>query len=93
MKMRFCPQCASLSLSQIGNGEIECTVCHYKGVAAEGSMDEMNALKKSFDRIKLKTVDFAPKKISGNELLKKENELGEKLKSMKGRKSDDFEIL
>jgi len=76
------------------NGTTECARCHFLGEFREGSMDEINEFQKTHKSVfsgqgALNTASAAVKgpAPSGN------TELKNKLNSLKGKKTDDFEIL
>ena len=86
MKMQYCSACASIDLKQLPSGLYECPRCKFVGKALEGSMDEINAFKTSLKRRSSEPVISPP-------LSQSKNEFKEKLDSLKGKKTDDFEIL
>ncbi|MFH1256060.1 MAG: hypothetical protein V1494_02090 [Candidatus Diapherotrites archaeon] len=93
MKMRFCPQCASLEVSPNGLGGYRCRKCHYSGEIREGSVDELNALKKRVnDRNKAKMTvveEPKPKDIRPTDL-RARNLMAKKIAP---KKTDDWEII
>ena len=89
MKMKYCPQCGAVDMKALKTGLFECERCKYVGEPKEGGMDEINRL-----RTAMKYGSSSKANPSGDSLKQgSSNELKEKLQSMKGRKSEDFEIL
>ena len=89
MKHRFCPSCGSLDMKRLPTGMEECLRCKYRGEFKEGSMDEINAFRKS-------AKASAQSAQQGNiqpPLQKGPSALKEKLSSLKGKKTDEFEIM
>ncbi|MEM4257019.1 MAG: hypothetical protein QXZ13_04155 [Candidatus Diapherotrites archaeon] len=85
MKFKYCPKCGSMSfVKQLGNDK--CVKCNFVGIMSEGAMDEINAFQKSLKSGKNNFVNTNPK--PGNL-----NYLKEKMNSLKGKSTDDFEIL
>ncbi len=92
MKHRYCPSCGSLDMKRLINGAEECLRCRFKGEFREGSMDEINSFRKGLKSSG--TAVSAPSK--GREAgigPATGTQLKQKLDSLKGKKTDDFEIL
>ena len=96
MKHIYCPTCGSLDSKRLAIGGMECLRCKFKGVFREGSMDEINAFRKAMrpavssgnsEIMMPKSPSGEPRQVPSNA------ELREKLKSLKGKKTDDFEII
>lgn len=74
-------------MKRLVSGMEECTRCKYRGAFKEGSMDEINSFKKS---LKSGITPAAPREINTGTT---NAQLKAKLKSLKGTKTDDFEII
>ncbi len=87
MQFTYCPQCGSMDFMSAPNGK-QCRKCHYQGPMSEGPMDKVNEIRKR-----------APKSVSSSPTKPAENasasmkELAEKLKSLKGKSTEDAEFL
>ncbi|MBU0636467.1 hypothetical protein KKE06_05565 [Candidatus Micrarchaeota archaeon] len=91
MKFHYCSKCAGVDLKRLSNGNQECLRCHFTGEAREGAMNEINAFKKQLDLEK----SHEPKEQSfskQSEDPKKDSEWQKKLGSLKGKRTEDFEI-
>lgn len=86
MLHKYCPSCASLDIRIVGNGIEECGKCRHRGDFREGAMDEINSFKKSLGR-GIPDAQPGQGKQSAREGLKA------RLNPLKGKKTDDFEIL
>ncbi|MFH0954704.1 MAG: hypothetical protein V1777_01215 [Candidatus Micrarchaeota archaeon] len=91
MKMKYCPQCARMDMKRLQTGDHECIWCHYQGTPREGAIDEINAYKRN---IKSGTCPaITPSAGTGIKTDISPGQLKQKLDSLKGKKTDDFEIL
>lgn len=86
MLHKYCPGCGSLDF-RMENGLPICIRCGYKGKFNEGGMDEINDFQRSLKARGHQTQMPTEKKVPTNAELKK------KLDSLKGKKTDDFEII
>ncbi len=86
MQLKYCPQCGNMDFVSAANGLV-CTLCHFGGPMAEGPMDKINEVRKKA-RSNLQNI---PKLIPSTSQSMKE--LAEKLKSLKGKSSEDAEFL
>ncbi len=90
MKFKYCPQCGSMDIKVNALKQETCERCRYSGSMNEGAMDEINRFQKSLKsgaRGNLNKNEFLSQKIDSASQLK------EKMKSLKGRTTDDFEII
>ncbi len=95
MKHKFCPQCGSLDSKRLVSGMEECLRCKFKGDFKEGSMDEINAFRKSKRPAPEPAASSSagePKQTFRPQLGTSNKELKEKLKSLKGKSTGDYEI-
>ncbi len=92
MKFKYCPQCAAIDMKRLANGSEECIRCHYIGTPREGPMNEINAYKQ---QIKSGATRAPPSEAGPQKgLVGLSNSSQEqKLKSLKGKRTEDFEIL
>ncbi|HLC78897.1 MAG TPA: hypothetical protein VJG83_00565 [archaeon] len=91
MMHKYCPSCGSLDTKKLENGMEECSRCNFRGEMREGGMDQINALKRS-----IKASGSAPKTTLSSKPeseIKTNSQLKNKLNSLKGKKTDDFEII
>lgn len=87
--MKYCPQCARMDLKRLPDGDFQCAWCKFKGTPREGAMDEINSYKQSIKSggspvmtgPGIKNPEISP------------SMLKQKLESLKGKKTDDFEIM
>lgn len=93
MKFKYCPQCAAIDMKRLPNGTEECIRCHYVGTVMEGAMHEINAYKQQLKSGAVRTMAADSKDTSSSELGLSQARMQEKLKSLKGKKTEDFEIL
>ncbi len=124
MRLKYCPECASIDMKYLNGTLYRCNKCNYEGESREGAIDEINRMAKSIrarhtstlDAFRQKAVESAPAPVqpAPNEpLAPKEQfapiekpshpesgarlnqpmQLKERLRAMKGKKSDHFEIL
>ena len=93
MMHKYCPQCGSLDSKRLVTGMEECLRCKFRGDFREGSMDQINSLRKA------KSPAPEPVSSPGSQqsfkpaLGTSNKELKEKLKALKGKSTDDFEII
>jgi hypothetical protein len=90
MKFKYCPQCGSMDIKVNALRQETCERCRYTGPMNEGAMDEINRFQKNLksgSRGNLNKTEFFPKKEDSSSQLK------EKMKSLKGKSTDDFEII
>ena len=87
--MKYCPQCARMDLKRLPDGDFQCAWCKFKGTPREGAMDEINAYKTN---IKSGGAPAMPMG-SGIKTDISPSQLKQKLDSLKGKKTEDFEIL
>lgn len=89
MKHKYCPSCGSMDIKNLSNGMEECVRCKFRGEFREGAMDEINSFRKSLKSGLGSAVSGLNKAApSGSP-----SALKDKLNSLKGKKTDDFEIL
>ena len=88
MMHRYCPSCGSLDLKRLAMGGEECTRCKFRGEAKEGSMDEIDAFRKS--KRPLIAPSAQRQDVSGQKI---SPPLKDRLAALKGKKTDDFEII
>ena len=90
MLFKYCPECLSLSVRPHSGVSYKCSKCGYLGKPSEDSMDEINSLQKG---AKSNSKRHDSDLYSNDCSVPTANELKEKLRKMKGTKSDDFEIF
>lgn len=97
MKLKFCPSCASLDFGKDErSGLPKCTRCGYTGKMDEGTIDEINSHKKflksggkpNYDAYEVYKLDQSNAEITENQEKEKE-----KLKSLKGKSTPNYEFL
>ena len=98
MKFKYCPNCAGISTMQEKGGLHKCWRCNFVGTPSEGTADEINVLVR-----RLKSglsaspaaggAGSAASHPGGLSSAEERNKLREKLRNLKGKKSDDFEFL
>ena len=86
MQFTYCPQCGGMDFVSAPNGK-QCRKCHYQGPLSEGPMDKVNEIRKRAPR--MATAPSNPSK----EATPSMKELAEKLKSLKGKSTEDAEFL
>ena len=90
---KYCPSCASLDIKKLATGTEECERCHFRGNFKEGAMDEINAFKKSLKGSIPQSPQGSAAPQSPTAGAVGSQALKDKLKSLKGKKTDDFEII
>jgi len=90
MKFPYCPNCFSANMKQLSGSEYKCNKCSFKGKTDIATLEEINAFTKKANVNRKPLVDYSNPKES---TIKNGNELKEKLKSLKGKSSEDFEIF
>lgn len=85
MKFKHCLQCGSMGFTKKMNREI-CAKCGSDSIG-EGAMDEINKLQKSLKSGVRPAAPYVPPKEGTLSQLK------EKMTAMRGKKTDDFEVL
>ena len=91
MKFRFCPKCGAVDMKRLPNGSEECNRCHYVGTAREGAMHEINTYRQQLKHGS--TSPLPPSEPSSSQSKVSQAEIQQRLKALKGKSSDDFEIL
>ena len=95
MKMKYCPNCAGISIRKNDVGMDACVKCHYSGTMNEGAIDEINSfvtrLKNGSESRPTQATRYSEKKLRDGSPTP--NLLKEKLKSLKGKSTDDYEFL
>ncbi len=84
MKFKYCPDCGSMSFTQ-QLGKDKCIKCGFVGIMKEGAMNEINDFQKKL-KSKASFSEDKPKPVA-------QSSLKAKLDSLKGKKTDDYEIL
>lgn len=92
MKFKYCPQCAAIDMKRLANSSEECLRCHYIGTAREGAMNEINAYKQ---QVKSGAVRAPPSEARPQKGLVglSQSSQEKKVKALKGKSTEDFEIL
>jgi len=93
MMHKFCPSCGSLDMKRLISGTEECVRCKFRGEFREGSMDEIDAFRKSKRPAAAAVSNPNAGQSTNPNAPRTTNALKEKLAAMKGRKTDDFEII
>ena len=94
MKHKFCPSCGSLDMKRLVTGMEECIRCKYRGEFKEGSMDEINTFRKSHKpSLSPSSSSTVVQHGASQQAPKNHSALKDRLNSLKGRKTDDFEII
>ncbi|MFH0970250.1 MAG: hypothetical protein V1776_02200 [Candidatus Diapherotrites archaeon] len=89
MLFKYCPQCGSMEFVSIPNGKM-CRKCAFQGKISEGSMDEINILRKRGGNRPLSPVVPSPVEGVNSQSAK---ELAERLKALKGKSTENAEFL
>ena len=94
MRLTFCPRCAGIDLRRDSNtGMQKCNRCGYFGKMNEGAMDEINAYKKKLNKSMSSSETFANERVEMPNSEKSQNQLKERLKSLKGKSNQNSEFL
>ena len=91
MQFKYCPQSGSLEHSQTNNRP-QCRKCRYAGRMDEGPMDKINEIRKRAGRVAAAGPSNAAKP-NPEQTKQTMNELAERLKSLKGKSTEDAEFL
>ena len=95
MQLTYCPKCAGIDLgTDSDTGMKKCKRCGYFGKMNEGAMDEINSHKLKLNRSIGSSETFVNEPVEmppSSETT--QNQLKERLKSLKGKKTDNFEFL
>jgi hypothetical protein len=80
-------------MKRLSNGSEECIRCHFVGTAREGAMNEINAYKQQVKSGAVRAPPSMPAEPQKGLVGLSQSSQEQKLKSLKGKSTDDFEIL
>ena len=95
MKLKYCPNCASVNIGKNDVGMDFCRKCKYVGAMNEGAMDEINDfiknLKEGSEPRFIQAAKFSQRKLRDDSPTPDMQK--EKLKRLKGKSTENYEFL